>query len=152
MAQASPEFPLALVLLIIPAFALYFGFLWTLVVFLISRFGWRRFAMAYPAGARPQGEVFSSRFAQFGRLAGRYRNVVQVIPTDEGLYFSVMRLFRPFHPPFLLPWKSIEHVEACRLPFFQGIQIVVRDEAGTIRMLLPERFAAEVIRKKEAGR
>lgn len=74
-------------------------------------------------------------------LFGSYRNVVRVIPTDTGLYFYTMFLFRAFHRPFLLPWERVTSIVTVRSFFITRLRLRATDGAGSIDMLLPKKFA-----------
>ncbi|QIF05486.1 hypothetical protein G5S37_29640 [Roseimicrobium sp. ORNL1] len=70
-------------------------------------------------------------------LLGGYRNVVQVIFTQEGMYFYVSLPFRMFHPPFLLPWEGVERVEE-KKSFLRGryYELVLVNMGGDIGLRL----------------
>jgi hypothetical protein len=129
-----------------PVFLLLFVGMWVLVCFLISLCGWRSFAARYPAPIRPAGKSFHCSRAQFGSLSS-YNNVVRVILTDNGIYFSVSFLFRAFHPPFLLPWESVKSVEK-QEGFFIGSYYLLeaQESAGRIRVRLPPRVKEDLSR------
>ncbi|MAT96844.1 MAG: hypothetical protein CL608_06850 [Anaerolineaceae bacterium] len=95
------------VLLIILAFIIVFPLFWSAVVFLISRLGgWGSMAEAYPYREPLSAQCFAMQSAIL-RLASSYRGVLKICADDEGLYFSVMFLFRPGHSPFFVPWGEI---------------------------------------------
>jgi hypothetical protein len=84
----------------------FFPVLWVSVLAAISFVsGWsmlaRRFATTLdaPAGAR--------RFLSGSLGSVRFNNVLTVAVSADGLYLAVLGLFRPFHPPLLLPWASL---------------------------------------------
>ena len=135
--HSQPD-PLTLLL-----FPLSFVALWVGVIFIISHAGWRKFAERYPAPPAAAGAVYLLRRAQFGSLLGSYRNVVQVRFTEAGMRFSVLFLFRPFHPPFLLPWTSVKKVEPRDFLFVHWLRVTIDDACGTIRMLLPAKAESE---------
>ena len=108
--------------------------MWIFVCFIISRMGWIRFATAYSSDYRPRGRSFSVPSVAFGATGTRYSSVVRAIPTEVGLYLYAFFLFRAFHPPFNLPWSSIERVEPYSFLWNRGYILHIRDEAGSFQM------------------
>lgn len=76
----------------------------------------------------------------------RYGNVVRVIFTNEGIYFSVSFLFRAFHPPFLVPWESVTRAEKTTRFFWPCYRIDIADAAGKIHVILPEKIESDLQR------
>jgi hypothetical protein len=111
--------------------------LWVTVNFIISRLGWASFAQSYPARIRPRGIAYRSPSSWFGCFLARYGNVVHVIFSDRGIYFYASFLFRAFHPPFLVPWDSVKHIEKKRVLFWVRYRIDIKDSAGEIHVILP---------------
>jgi len=134
-------------------FILFFTGIWFFVSFNISYMGWRAFAKRYPAPIRPAGTVYTSPATRFGNFFARYGNVIQIIFAETGVYFYVVFLFRPFHPPFLLPWGSVKNIEKKTLLFWSRYQMNVEDLAGKIRVALPVRIEHDPLwcRKVAAG-
>jgi len=131
-------------------FPLFIVAVWIFVSFLISNCGWSRFADRYGALERPAGRSFGAPSAHFGFVFGSYRNVVRVIPTDRGLYFYTIFLFRAFHRPFILPWTSIRSITEAKSLFILRLRIKIEDEAGSIQMWLPSSFAEALQRFPDA--
>jgi len=129
-----------------PLFPLFFVCLWVSVSFIISRTGWHSFATRYPARSRPVGQVYNSPITSFGNLLANYRNVVQVVFTDSGVYLYAMFLFRAFHPPFLVPWDSVKRVEKRKGFFVTRYQLDIEDAAGEIHLLLPLKVEEDLFR------
>ncbi len=93
---------LFLVSLIVVGFVL----IWGGVIWLLSWLsGWQRLALYYRASAPPQGQPASPLWAMLGPVSHRGTLTVQAAP--EGLYLSVMVLFRLGHPPLLIPWSAV---------------------------------------------
>jgi hypothetical protein len=114
-----------------------FAAAWLFAAFVVSRSGWRKFAQRYPATVQPRGMVCKSPLSRFGNILGTYRNVVRVIFGEKGIHFSVLFLFRPFHPPFLLPWSSVRRIEKTSGFFGQRYCLEITDPAGQIKVWLP---------------
>lgn len=83
--------------------------MWILGIFFISRMCWIRFAEAYSAGNRPLGRSYPVYLLSLPGV--RYKSVVRAIFNESGVYRYIFILCRAFHPPFMLPWSSIERVE-----------------------------------------
>ena len=119
-----------------PFFPVIFLGLWVFVPFIISRMGWHSFATRYPAPTRPRGNSYNSSGAWFGIFAA-YRNVVRVVFTDAGIYCCVMLFFRPFHPPFLVPWQSLKRAEKKESFWGHRYRLDIHDPAGEFHLILP---------------
>ena len=95
------------IILAILAFFIVFPLFWSGVVFFISRLGgWGSMAEAYTYHEPHSAQCFSGQSAIL-RLSSSYRGVLKICADDEGLYFSVMFLFRPGHSPFFVPWEEV---------------------------------------------
>jgi len=125
-------------------FPLFFAGLWVCVGFVISRMGWHAFATSYPARSRPSGTAYRSPSSWFGTLFASYRNVVRVVFTEAGVHFSVMFLFRAFHPPFLVPWSSVKRVEKKAGFFVTRFRMDIEEASGEIHVLLPLKAERDV--------
>ena len=99
----TPLFILSLLLLVIISFVLFWGF----VVWLISRVsGWQRLARHYRTPTPPKGQPVSQMLAMLG--SARHRGTLTLQAAPEGLYLTVMVLFRLGHPPLLIPWSAVK--------------------------------------------
>lgn len=123
-----------------------FVWMWLFVCFIISRMGWIRFASAYPSHYRPPGRSFTVPAATFGTIRIRYNNVIRGVSTEVGLYLYLFFLFRAFHPPFTLPWSSIERVETCSFLWSRGYILHVSDDIGSFQMYIGHELAKELNR------
>jgi hypothetical protein len=136
--------------LFLPVIPLFFVGIWTLVCLIVSHRGWRSFSSRYPAESRPPGPAYSSPKTWFGTLRGSYRNSVRIVLTDAGVYFSVLPLFRAFHPPFLVPWASVRRIEKQDGPFRQSYRLDIEDAAGEIHVVLPTSIENDLFRYHRA--
>jgi hypothetical protein len=132
-------------------FPFFFVGMWLVVSASISRDGWRSFAERYPASNRPAGQSYVSPRTRFAGFYARYGNVVRVIFTDDGVYFSVLFLFRAFHSPFLVPWRSVARVERERGFFGDRYRLDIEDAAGEIHVILPLSIEHDLSRFKRAA-
>jgi len=102
----SNQTPLFIVLTSIIAFPVAFGLIWTLVSLLISLFsGWGRLAQIYRTDRPPNGKALGNYWLLMGPAS--YRGVTTLQPSADGLYLSILGLFRLGHPPLLIPWSDI---------------------------------------------
>ncbi|MCA9917630.1 MAG: hypothetical protein KC445_06725 [Anaerolineales bacterium] len=93
--------------LIVLGFFVIFPLFWSVIVYLISRLGgWGSMAESYPYHEPRAAECFSMQSA-IVRLTLSYKNVLKVCADEEGVYFSMLFLFRPGHSPFFVPWEEI---------------------------------------------
>lgn len=122
-----------------PFFPLILIGLWLVGCFLISCMGWLWFARKFPTRVRPTGTVHRVPWVKF-EFIGSYRKSVRVVLAPEGIYFSAPLLFRVFHAPFLLPWRSVRRVRkkgAKGGPKSEKRLIIeVEDAEGPIRLWL----------------
>src|SRR5262249_14018419 len=68
-----------------------------------------RLAVNYGTDKPPRGTAFSWQSGYVGLV--RYGNVLNIHVAPEGLYLSVMWLFRLGHRPLLLPWDAVHDVQ-----------------------------------------
>ncbi len=80
---------------------------WGLVCHGISSMGgWRELASQYHMERPFSGELFRFQSAQM-RAWTNYNGCLTIGGNVEGLYLSVLFLFRPGHPPLFIPWSEI---------------------------------------------
>ena len=104
------ENPLLLTLFILIAFPIFFGLLWTFVMWINSyATGWRTLARHYHHPYPFSGKIH--RFQSVNTRWGQYSYVMKLGLSESGLYLVPMLLFRPFHQPLLIPWHDIEAKE-----------------------------------------
>lgn len=131
-----------------PLLPLGFPLFWCGVVWLISRFGWHRLARHYRATA---GRPREGRFEFMGSGSfglGDYRGCLIAGVTPPGLYLSVWFLFRPGHPPLLIPWAAIRRSELNKVFRREELTLVVAPGEGRpdVRVTLHHRGLFPLIR------
>ena len=96
-----------IVVFVLVAFPFFFTAMWVGVTLLMSLIGgWGRVAKHYPAAAKPEGgRELRYVTGMFGMA--RYKHVLTVITTDEGLYIENRFVFRPGHPPLFIPFSAV---------------------------------------------
>jgi len=87
------------------------GFLcwFVFVIFIISRFGWRKFSNKY-------GYTSSSALSRIGLISAKvgkanYSNCIILSANDTGFEMKAVLLFRIGHPRFFIPFKDIKNIE-----------------------------------------
>jgi hypothetical protein len=121
-------------------FPLIFVSLWMVIGYVVARSGWSSFASRYASRLIPNGVGYRSPHATLGDSFSRYSNAITLVPTDSGIHFSVLFLFRAFHPPFLLPWSSLRRVERLDGIFIRGYLLHIQDSAGSMRIRVKDSF------------
>jgi hypothetical protein len=110
-----------IVLFILVAFPIFFTALWVGVTLLMSFIGgWGKVGKQYAAtGVPPQGRALRHVTGMFG--VTRYKNVLTVITTEEGLYIENRKVFRPGHPPLFIPFSAINYARKQTLFFWEYV-------------------------------
>lgn len=94
----AEDYPWVLVLL--------FPLVWSGALMLVAHTGgWARIAAEYRSWDPFEGRRWRFQSGQFGW--SNYGNCLTVGAARQGLYFSVLFLFRPGHPPILVPWSDV---------------------------------------------
>jgi hypothetical protein len=68
--------------------------------------GWHHLAKVYRASQPQSGERFRPWAASM-RWNVNYNGMLSVAAGPQGLYLSMIFLFRPGHPPLFIPWADI---------------------------------------------
>ncbi|MGC6465347.1 MAG: hypothetical protein ACON5N_07170 [Akkermansiaceae bacterium] len=92
-------------LVIVGFFLLVFPLFWALVLKIIARFGWSKLARSYPARRQPVKSGTGWQSMILGRMIG-YNNCLTFRATSKRLHLSLPLIFRPGHPPLLIPWED----------------------------------------------
>jgi len=102
-------------LISIGGFILLFAGIWIGVTVLISKTsGWLSLSKTYRSLKPFNGRRWSYQNAQL-RSGGLYGKCLTIGVNSEGLYLSVLFLFRIGHPPLFIPWSDIYIVEKERM-------------------------------------
>lgn len=120
--KMNDPIPTPILILIITGFPLVFGTFWTFVSLLLSVLGgWRRLASHYRTDQRSAAPALHPYWLMMGPVS--YRGITTLQPTPEGLWISVMILFRLGHPPLLIPWRDVRGGHAGRPALFNTIAL-----------------------------
>ena len=108
---------------IVIGFVAAFVLLWCAVLWLVAwACGWRRLAGRFASSVPFQGAITS--FATASIRFANYSGVLNLGVSDWGLYLVPMKLFRPFHPPLLIPWTEVEATLSERSAWYrQGVRL-----------------------------
>lgn len=101
----------AFILLIVVGFLIVFPLFWSAVVYFISLLGgWSQLKHVYRHDLPFNGEKTGFVSGRIGRL-GNYNGVLTIGRDYDGLYLSTLFMYRPGHPPLLIPWEDISMEE-----------------------------------------
>lgn len=133
--QISMELFIAVLILAASAAIL---LLWTAVLFLLSFIGgWKRLAGTFRTELKPSGDSFSA--ASGCMRVVNYSFVLNAAVSSEGLFLSVLKPFRPFHPGLFIPWSSIVSLKHKSLLFNRFIEIGIKDSKGVFHFTLSDK-------------
>ena len=110
-----------IVLFILIVFPIFFTALWVSVTLIMSFVGgWGRVGKRYAAaGPPPHGRALKHVTGMFGLT--RYKHVLTVITTDDGLYIENRKVFRLGHPPLFIPFSAIHGARKQTLFFWEYV-------------------------------
>jgi hypothetical protein len=138
--QTSSTFTWVAIGLVILVWPVLFIALWISIAYLLSAVGgWRALGRRYRTDAVPRGNrVWSALGGMVGMV--RYRGVLNVTRTDDGLYLSVNRLFRVGHPTLFIPWPEIRNARRTSMFFWRYIAFDIGEPKIASMRLPPEVF------------
>ena len=120
---------------------LFIGF-WLALNFLISFLtGWLALARIYRATQPFEGERWYFQSAKF-RFTSGYKQVLTIGANTEGLFLSVLFLFRVGHPPLFMPWQDIS-TRPTKFLWFQMYQFEFR-QAPSVSLRLKENLGENI--------
>jgi hypothetical protein len=103
--------------------------LWILISTVIARVsGWAALARIYRLQDSFDGRRWHFQTAQM-RWATNYGSCLTLGVSPRGLYLAVPFLFRPTHPPLLVPWGDIA-VDLRQLTWFTAVEFRFRRVPG----------------------
>ncbi len=110
---------------------------WLALVVMLARYGgWKRLAERYRALGPFRGKVWRFRS---GRLNRANYNTCLTVGTDgERLYLAPLFVYRPGHPPLLIPWKEIT-AEKKKILFMHYVDLSFSRVPGS-RLRISERL------------
>ena len=115
------------VLFILIVFPIFFTALWVGITLLMSFIGgWGKVGKVYPATGIPaQGSALKNVTGMFGMA--RYKYVLTVITTPDGIYIENRKVFRAGHPPLFIPFSAIFNARKQTLFFWEFVAFEIGD-------------------------
>ncbi len=118
---------------------------WCLGCFVASRFGWSNWTALYRCDRQLQGTIYRGRSGRF-KDQKSYRGVLCVVLCEDGIGLSLAQIWRPGHPPLLIPWSKVVAAEEKNYIFFHLLRITLSDAGQTFAFELPLSAKPEVAR------
>lgn len=146
----SNQIPIPLIVTLIIALPVAFGLIWAFVSLLISLLsGWGRLARHYRTDVVPKGKSLGNYWLLMG--PANYRGVTTLQPSSEGLYLSILLLFRLGHPPLLIPWNHIRVHSSVRNNGFNWVTLEIGMPAITTLRLPGSETLNALVKAKIPG-
>lgn len=107
---------------------LVFFIAWLYFMRLMASLGWSEFVKQHGTKMVKAGRSYPCHSLVFDPDHPRGRSTASLTPTSEGVLFSCgIFFFRPYHPPFLVPWDLVMILESID----GGKSLLVKSDAGT---------------------
>lgn len=123
----------------------YFAGIWLLVSTMVSFIGgWHALSISFRAQHGPEGNFTTAgpfTHSVYLRFRTHYGNVISVTSAQDGLYLSVLAIFRIARPPLFIPWHEIELTRSRFLWWHYVVLILGREQR--IPMRISERMARD---------
>ena len=132
----------------VPNFILFFIVLWISVSMLISVIGgWRSLSGDYRANFPYDGKKLRMKSVSM-RWGTSYSNCVTIGANKEGLYLSVLPIFRIGHPTLFIPWADISTEEGKQLFFFKVFKFKFVKHPN-VPVVISKRLAEKIFKMRE---
>jgi len=97
--------------LIVIGFFIIFPLFWSGIVYFTSVLGgWSQLKQIYRYELPFNGEIIRFGSGRIGRFVN-YNGILTIGRGSAGLYLSTFFMYRPGHPPLLIPWEDISMEE-----------------------------------------
>ena len=83
--------------------------LWIISLFLFSRASWHKLSQKYQSTKEFYGNNYGKLYARINDL--NYGGRLYLQYNEEGINLSVVKRYRPFHPPVFIPWNDIIEIK-----------------------------------------
>ena len=131
-------------------FIVVFPIFWCFVLNKISHKGWSDLASVFATNHRPRGEWFVLRSGRFKHDASAsYHGVLFVVLAPEGIFMSVMLLFRYGHRNILAPWTNVFSLAEKGFWLFKYTEVQIGAAERVFLLRLPKRALSIAKRYKE---
>ena len=107
------------------------------ICFLFSRMGWYAFSSKLSMHCPPDGVKFREVSGWFNPIAA-YRKNLSITISHEGVYCEQGFIFRPWHPPFFIPWEFLDQVHIRSILGWPQAIFVFRLGNNSFSIRLPE--------------
>ncbi len=108
---------------------------WCAVSFMLARLsGWTRLAKYYRHDEFLPDETGRFRSASLGVI--QYSSCLMFSVNDAGLRIAIFPLLRLGHPPLVIPWDQIHHIEAENRLYSQRVKLSI-GKPTIVRASLP---------------
>lgn len=104
-------------------FMLAFCVSWCVLCYYLSNCGWRQLGLRFATDLKPRGTAFRGKYGNIG--SAYYQGCLNFHVSPEGLFISVVWIFRPWHKPLLIPWSEIHDETPYMAPWRKQIQVQV---------------------------
>jgi hypothetical protein len=107
--------------------------------------GWLVLSRRFRAESEHRGDGSTAGplfYSIYMRFRTHYGSVIRVTAAHDGLYLSVLFLFRIAHPPLFIPWSEIEFSRSSFLWWRYVVLTLGRQEK--VPMRISERMAREL--------
>ncbi len=127
-----------LIISIVLGFLIVFPLFWMAICYLIAVLGgWQRLASDYRTEQTSPTPLVKGLSGYLG--LSNYNGSINLGVSSEGMYLSVVFLFRAGHPPLFIPWEAVEKVKSNRGIFGDFYDFRVKG----VRISLPQKYFAE---------
>ena len=124
-------------------FAVFLAVLWCSICFLVSFIsGWHALSARFRKQSEPYGATKRAGpffYTVYMRFWSHYSSVIRITAAADGLYLSVLSLYRIGHPPLRVPWEEIQLGRTKRL--WRTYIVLTLGNEERIPMRISERMA-----------
>jgi hypothetical protein len=119
----------------------YIALLWIIITFILSfAGGWHRLASTFRTDRQETGDIFTFISGRFRFV--NYNYILRVAVSHDGMYLSLFKFFRPFHPPLFIPWQAVRSTVRQNIFWEKYIRLEIKDIKGTVNFFISEKAAA----------
>lgn len=94
-----------------------------LVIFTISRFGWKSLADRYELMRPFEGLNLGITSAWINSMS--YSRILRIRYSSDGLYLRPVFIFQLFHPAILIPWTEIVSVKVQKMILVRNVVLTI---------------------------
>jgi hypothetical protein len=92
--------------------AILFAIFWCFICFVTSFMsGWLTLSRRFRKQSEPYGATMSVGplfYTVYTRYWAHYSSIIRMTAAEDGLYLSVLFLYRVAHPPLCIPWNEVK--------------------------------------------